>query len=144
MANQRIKGQETELSVVVDGAVQSQLTDAIQSFEFTQEAETLEEGYLGEKSNRYDSIYKGYSFSIGLHNSSGGVFDFLNTLRDRDQRRTPGVVINIKTTLNFPSGERKRIILTDAFFDSAGLSFGGRSEYGTTTLTGKGTEYRVL
>ena len=143
MATQRIKGQETEVSIIADGRVQSQLTD-VQSFEFVQETATLEEGYLGEKSNRYDEIYNGFTFSMDLHNSTGGLFDFLATIRDRAQRRTPSVVVNIKTTLNFPSGERKRVILNDVFFDAGGLNFAGREAYGTSTLSGKGSEYRGL
>jgi len=143
MAAQRIKGQETEVLVVVNGEVQSQITD-VQSFEFMQETETLEEGYLGEKANRYDDIYKGFTFSLDLHNSSPSLLTLLGSIKDRAQRRTPGTQINIKTTLAFPSGTRTRVILNDAFFDNAGLAFGGRSEYGKTTLHGKGTDYRVL
>lgn len=142
MADQRIKGQETEILVLADGQAQS-FTD-IQSFEFSQETETLEEGYLGEKANRYDEIYKGYTFSMEMHNSSPELFNFLQILKDRAQRRTPGTTINIKTTLNFPNGDRSRVILNDAFFDASGISFGGRDEYGTTTIPGKGTDFRVL
>lgn len=142
MADQRIKGQEVEILVLKDGQIQ-QFTD-IQSFEMTQETETKEEEYLGEKANRYDEIYKGYSFSIGMHNSSPQLFPFLAAIKDRAQRRTPGTTINIKATLNFPSGLRSRVILNDAFFDAAGINFGSRSDYGTTTLPGKGSDFRVL
>lgn len=142
MADQRIKGQEIEIIVLKDGAIQ-QFTD-IQSFEFSQETETLEEGYLGEKANRYDEIYKGYTFSLEMHNSSPELFPFLQAIKDRAQRRTPDVMINVKATLNYPNGERSRVILNDAFFDSSGISFGGRDEYGTTTIPGKGSDYRVL
>jgi len=142
MADQRIKGQEVSILVLKDGEIQ-QFTD-IQSFDFTQEMETTEEGYLGEKANRYDDMYKGYSFNIEMHNSSPELFSFLEVLKDRAQRRTPGVVINIKATLNYPSGERARVILNDAFFDSSGINFGGRDQYGSTTIPGKGSEFRVI
>lgn len=142
MADQRIKGQETEISVIANGQVQ-QFTD-INSFEFTSETETLEEGYLGEKANRYDEIYKGYTFSVEMHNSSPELFSFLQIVKERAQRATPGVIINIKSTLNFPNGARSRIIMEDAFFDASGISFGGRDEYGTTTIPGKGAEWREL
>lgn len=143
MASQRVKGQETEISIIAGGQVQSQLTE-IQSFEFVQSTATTEEGYLGEKSNRYDEIYNGFTFSMDLHHSTGAIFDFFSIVRDRAQRRTPGAVVNIKTTLNFPSGERKRVILNDVFFDESGLAFAGREAYGSTTISGKGSEYRVL
>jgi hypothetical protein len=143
MPQQRIKGQETEVLIVADGEIQSSLTE-IQSFEFSQETATSEEGYLGEKANRYDEIYNGFSFSMEMHHSTPDLFALLQIIKDRAQRRTPGVQINIKTTLNYPSGERVRIICNDVFFDSAGISVGGRDQYATTTLPGKGSEYRVL
>lgn len=142
MANQRIKGQEVEVHVLADGV--SQVFTDIQSFEMMSVTETKEEGYLGEKADRYDEFYKGYTASFKMHNSSPEVFLFLQTIKDRAQRRTPGVKINVKATLNFPSGDRSRVILSDAFFDEAGVNFGSRDAYGETTFNFKGTEYRVL
>ena len=143
MPGQRIKGQETEVLFVVNNAVESGFTD-IQSFEMEQQTETLQEGYLGEKTDRYDEIMKGVSFSVGLHSSDPTVLTFMETVRDRATRRTPGTQINIKTTLNFPSGERARVILTDCFFDPMGINFGGRDEYGSTTVSGKCSSWRRL
>jgi len=142
MPGQRIKGQEVEVSVLVDG-VSSVFTD-INSFEMQSVTETKEEGYLGEKADRYDEFYKGWTASLKMHNSNGELFKFQNIVKDRAQRRTPGVVINIKATLNFPSGERARVVLGDAFFDSLGVAFGSRDAYGESSLSAKGTEFRVL
>lgn len=142
MADQRIKGQEVELNVVAGGALVV-FTD-VQSFEMMQVTETKEEGYLGEKGDRYDEFYKGYTGSFKMHNSSPELFNFLQTIKDRAQRRTPGVVINIKATLNYPSGARARVMLADAFFDEAGINFGSRADYGETTFNFKGSNYRVL
>lgn len=142
MANQRIKGQEVEVSVLSNG-VASVFTD-INSFEMQSVTETKEEGYLGEKANRYDEFYKGWTASLKMHNGNGEIFKFQNIVKDRAQRRTPGVVINIKATLNFPNGDRARVILSDAFFDEMGIAFGSRDAYGETSMSAKGTEFRVL
>lgn len=142
MANQRIKGQEVEISIVADGKTRT-FTD-IQSADFSSETETLAEGYLGEKSDRYDEIYKGYSGSVSMHNSSDEILDFLSLIKDRAQRRTPGIVINVKMTLAFPSGLRRRIIMQDAFFDASGISFGSRTDYGSTSIPFKGSEWRNI
>jgi hypothetical protein len=132
-----------EVSVLHDG-VTTVFTD-IQSFEMMSVTETTEEGYLGEKANRYDEFYKGYTGNLKMHNSNGELFKFMQIVKDRAQRRTPGVVINIKATLNFPNGtDRPRINLNDAFFDEMGISFGSRDAYAETTLTFKGTEFKVL
>ncbi len=143
MALQRIKGQEVEVLLVVDGEVNASLTD-IQDFEVTREFESTSEGYLGEKSNRYDEFYNGYSGSMSLHMSDPGVFDFMQAVQDRAQRREPGTVINIKATLNFPSGERRRVLLQNAFFESIPLNVGGRGEYVSTSLSFKGADVRVI
>ena len=52
--------------------------------------------------------------------------------------------MNIKATLNYPSGLRRRVICSDVFFDPMGISFGGRTEYGTTKIEFKGSEYRAI
>jgi hypothetical protein len=51
VANQRLKGQETSVLLVVNGAVQDTITD-VRSFEIASKLELKEEGYLGEKTNR--------------------------------------------------------------------------------------------
>jgi hypothetical protein len=131
------------VSIVVNGEVQAQLTE-VKSSEFMVNFKTLEAGYLGEKANRYDEIYDGYSGKIDLDNSSPAIFDFIESVKARAQRQEPGTVINIKTTLNFPTGEKKRIVMQDAFFDAMGIGFGSRDAYGTTSLNFKGTEFRVI
>lgn len=143
MALQRIKGQEVEVMLVVDGAAQSTLTD-IQSFEMMLDFETLEEGFLGEKSNRFDEVYKGVSGSMEMHNSSPDTFTFFEKVKQRAQRQSPGTIVNVKATMNYPSGERRRVILQDVFFDPMGIAFGSRTDYGTTKLDFKGSEYRTL
>ena len=143
MALQRIKGQEVEVILVLNGVVQDSITD-VRSFDVGREFETTEEGYLGEKANRYDEFYKGYTGSIELNFGSPDVFDLMQSIQDRAQRREPGTLINIKATLNFPSGERRRVLLQDAFFDSIPMSFGSRGDYGTVSLSFKGADVRVL
>jgi hypothetical protein len=142
VANQRIKGQEVSVSVVADG--EEQLFTDINGFELMSDTETKEEGYLGETGNRFDEFYKGYSGNFKMHNSTGAVFTFINIIKDRAQRRTPGVVINIKATLAFPNGDRSRVMMNDAFFDAAGIAFAGRDAYGETTFNFKGSNFRVL
>lgn len=142
MANPRIKGQDAEITVVSNG-ITSVFTD-IQSFEMMSVTETKQEGYLGEKSDRYDEIYKGYTGSFKMHNSNGELFKFAAIVKDRAQRRTPGIKINVKATLNYPNGERSRVNLQDAFFDDMGINFGSRDGYGESTIHFKGSEYTVL
>jgi hypothetical protein len=47
-------------------------------------------------------------------------------------------------TLNFPSGDRSRVNLNDAFFEAMGASTGSRDAYAESTISFKGSDYRVL
>lgn len=140
---QRIKGQEVEVLLVADGAPVDSLTD-VRSFDVTFQLEILTEGYLGETTNRRDEVFNGISGSMELHFEDPGVFEFISAVVDRAQRRTPGVRVNIKATLAFPNGQRTRVIIQNAFFGDIPLSFGGRSEYGTLSLTYEAESLSVI
>ena len=62
----RIKGQEVEVLMVVDGTQQETLTD-VSAFEIGLLFEVKEEGYLGQKEMAFDDIYNGARFSLDLH-----------------------------------------------------------------------------
>jgi hypothetical protein len=140
---QRIKGQEVELLVVVNGVPYTSLTDIL-SFNVTPNFEIKEEEYLGETSKRFDEIFNGVSFDMELHFEDPGVLSFMQVVKDRAERRTPGTTINVKATLNFPNGDRPRIILKDCYFGDMPIGFGGRSDYGTFKIDGKCTDISVI
>jgi len=129
-ASPRIKGQEVEVMLIVDGEVADTVTD-VRSFEVAAKLELKEEGYLGEKTNRYDEIFNGVRGRMELHFENQDVFDVMQSIIDRAKRREPGTKINIKSTLNFPNGDRPRILIQDAFFGEMPFNFGSRGDYGT-------------
>ena len=133
MAQQRIRGQEIEVLVVVNGAPKTNMT-SVRSFEVTLNTEVMSEGYLGETTERKDSIYKGVSGKIELHFDNQEVMKVYQAIVDKARRRTPGTKINIKATLNFPGGQRPRVLISDCEFGPMPLSFGSRSDYGTASL----------
>lgn len=130
---QRIKGQEVEVLVVVDGAPKTNMT-SVRSFEVTLNTEIMSEGYLGETTERKDSVYKGVSGKIELHFDNQEVMKVYQAIVDKARRRTPGTKINIKATLNFPGGQRPRILVSDVEFGALPLGFSSRSDYGTASL----------
>lgn len=130
---QRIKGQETEVILLVDGVPQNTITD-VRSFEMALQLATTDEGYLGETTNRKDSIFNGARARMELHIENDDVFDLMTAITDKARRRTPGTRINVKTTLNFPNGDRKRIVIPDVEFGEIPLNFASRADYGTVSL----------
>lgn len=140
---QRIKGQEVEVLVVVNGAPKTNMT-SIRSFEVTLNTEVMSEGYLGETTERKDSIFKGISGRIELHFDNQEVMKVYQAIVDKARRRTPGVKINIKATLNFPGGQRPRVMLPDVEFGPMPLNFSSRSEYGSATLDFEGSDMQFM
>jgi len=131
---QRIKGQEVVVVMVVAGQPQVELT-AIKSFEMKYELEIKKEGYLGETSDRRDSLFNGITGSMEVHLETKAIFTTIAAIVDKARRRTPGTIINIKATLNFPNGDRVRVIIPNCEFGEIPINFGSRTDYGTTTFS---------
>jgi len=127
----------------VNNIVQSTISD-IHTSDWVAELRILEEEYLGETAKRYDEIFDGFSGKIEAHLENEDVFNFLAQIVDRARRRTAGVAINIKTTFNFPNGDRARIILKNAFFGSVPFATPSRSAYVNTSFDFKGSDYSVI
>jgi hypothetical protein len=133
MSLQRIRGEEVEVILIVDGQTVGTLT-AVKSFEFSYQLEIKAEGYLGEKTDRKDSVFKGIKGKMAVQLESKDVFNVIQKIIDKAQRRTPGTVINIKAALNFPNGDRVRVIIPRCEFGEIPINFAGRTEYGETSF----------
>jgi hypothetical protein len=131
--SQRLKGQEVSLTLIENGQALTTIAD-FRSCEITPKLEKKEEGYLGEKTDRYDEIFNGVDGRAELNYENEDVFALMSSVIDRATRRTPGTVVNIKMTLNFPNGDRPRILLSNVFFGAMPFAFGSRSDYGTFNL----------
>ena len=140
---QRLKGQETVLTVLVNGTEQVSLHD-VKNFSITPNFDKLEEGYLGETTNRFDEIFKGCGVELEVHTEDEGVFAFLEAVKDRAQRRTPGTVINIMATLQYPNGQRPRIVLRDVFFADLPFNIGSRSDYASFKISGSCSDFKRI
>lgn len=143
MADQRIKGQEVELLLVEDNVPLTSISD-VRSFEMAAQLEILKEGYLGETTDRRDSVYRGYRGRMEVHFENRDVLDFMRRLIDKARRRTPGVQVNCKVTLAFPGSDRVRMLLRDMSFGEIPLAFGSRADYGTISLDFEGQDYNQI
>ena len=89
-------GQDVSILIVVNGVLQSTLT-AISSFNIELELEVLSKGYLGEKTERKDTVYKGIKFDGELNPFTEDVFTFAQAVLNKAKRLTPDVLFNITT-----------------------------------------------
>jgi len=130
----RIKGQEVKVSFVGPLGVEEGLVD-IQSFEFEQMTETLQEDYLGQVASQFDDIYSGYSGKAEFHVETSQWLVFQERVRERAQRRTPAEAkFNIVCGFTFPDGRRARMFFEDVFWGALPTSVGSRKDYVSTSV----------
>lgn len=139
----RIKGQETTIDVIVDNVTQQNLID-IRSLETEEQLEIIREGYLGETTDRRDTVYRGFSGRLEAHIENRSYLDFRQAMVDKARRRTPGTRVNIRTTLAFPGGPRVRVLLKDVSFGPMPLNVGNRTEYVTVSLAFEGESTQII
>lgn len=140
---QRLKGQEVEIVMLVDGAPQDNLTCA-RSLDMTWKLELLQEGYLGETTDRYDMIFHGIGGRIEFHAENTAMLKLVEQMTEKSRRRIPGTRFNIKSTLNFPGGERGRVVISDVEFGELPMSVGSRGDYANFTVEYGASEAKVI
>lgn len=143
MASARLKGQEVSVIIIQDSVPLDAITD-VRSFEFTFELEQKDDGYLGETTNRKDSVFKGITGRMELHTSNKKTFKLIQSAVDKARRRTPGVRINIKAAFNYPNGDRARITITDVEFGAFPVNASSRSDFVTVGVSFSASEARVI
>lgn len=143
MASPRIKGQEVEIIIIAGGQPQTTIT-TVRDFEMTFQTEVLREGYLNETTDRRDTIFRGIKGKMMLHLENSDIFNLIQVIIDKARRRTPGVTINIKATLNFPNGDRPRVLVPDCEFGELPLNVGSRSDYVSQSIDFESAEMTII
>jgi len=145
MAGPRLKGQEVDVHIMVNGVHQSTLTE-IRSFSAELQLEVSSEGYLGQKTNLRDEVFNGVSGQIEMHTASPDWISLANAIKDRAMRKAGATltVINIMAVLNYPSGDKKRMSFNDCSFGSIPVGFGSRSDFATISLNFECSDYVIL
>lgn len=143
MAANRILGQNVSLIVVQDGAPLQEI-NCIKSFSFTFELEMKDEGYLGETTNRKDSVFKGVKMDMEMHSNNKKIFQIIQSAIDKARRRTPGTILNIKASLVWPNGDVARVTFPDVAFGDFPVNIGSRTDYVTFKMDAACSEARVV
>jgi hypothetical protein len=130
MPSTRIRGQENATIIVVNNVPQLQTTD-IKSCEFTFQLEVQKEGYLGEFTDRRDSIYRGITGKQEYHFENPSWMNIVQQAVQRAQRRTPGIQLNTKSTINYSSGQKTRIVINDFSPGEIPITFSDRASFAT-------------
>lgn len=143
MSNQRVSGQDTEVTIVVDSAPVLNIT-AIKSFTVTWKFSTKSEEYIGETGPRKDDFFEGLSGTIDFDMEGNEALLLVDAIKTRAQNRRSNTKIGIKTMLQFPDGDRAIINIPQVFFGDVPMAFAGRTEYGKMTLTFEAENGRIV
>ena len=143
MPSQRLLGQNVSIIIIQDSAPIQEIS-CIRSFSFTYEQELKDEGYLGETTNRKDSVFKGMKMDMELHTNNNKVFNLIKSAVDKARRRTPGTRINIKCTLTWPNGDVARVTFPDVEFGAFPINANSRTDCVTVKLEAACSEARTV
>lgn len=143
MAGKRLLGQDVVIIMVKDGAPVAELS-TISSFSVKLEVEKKSEGFLGEKADRKDAIFKGISGDLEFQPDTAAAFDVYQAIADKARDRTATPRFNIKATLSFPDGTRRRAMFPDVEFGELPFGTSGRAEYAKMKLDFEGSSFRFL
>lgn len=143
MSDQRIAGQDTEVTVVVDGTPIVTIR-AIKSFDITWKMSIKSEEYIGETSPRKDDFFEGLSGKIELDLEDTDALTLIQTIQARAQNRAISTKIGVKSTLQFPNGDRAIVNIPNTFYSDIPLSFGSRTDYGKLTLSWEAENGRIV
>lgn len=127
-SNQRIKGQEATITITRGGVLENTLTD-IFDFSMEFEGEIKRKGYLGEKTDRTDDVYRGVKGEFSMHSHTQDWLRFWTAVVSRMKRQVPDLVINISVTLLYPNLDNPVIFVPNAKFGELGLTMPDRVEY---------------
>jgi hypothetical protein len=127
-SNQRIKGQEATITITRGGTLEDTLSD-IFNFNVQFEGEIKKKGYLGEKTDRTDDVYRGVKGDFEMHTHTQDWLRFWTAIADRMKRNTPDLVINISVDLLYPNLDNPTIFLPDVKFGELGVGLPDRTEY---------------
>lgn len=144
MAEKRIKGQEVTLNIIEDGQLQGRIA-AQKDAEVRFELEVLESDFLGDKTTRFDSVFKGMSIRTAGELANRTAIDLFQRIVLKAQRRVGGALtVEIVMVLVFPNGDLVLISIPDIDFTAIPVTVGGRTEFLEFTLEGKASDFQIL
>jgi hypothetical protein len=143
MSNQRIAGQDTTISIVVDDQAVDEIT-AVRSFDVTWKFSTKTEEYVGETGPRKDDFFEGLSGRIEFDMEGAAALTLVDIIQTRAQNRGISTRISVKTVLQFPDGDRALINIPNVFFGDIPMNFGSRTDYGRMTLSWEAENGRIV
>ncbi len=133
---QRVRGQESEVRMIKDGVLYDTITK-ITNFNAELMLEVISQGFLGGTTEEKDEIFNGVKYGFEAQLDGPEWFDMEMAILKRAQRLTPDVQFTVVSTLYFPDGRTRIIVIPDAKFGAIPLTIGSRKDYVTVKIDGE-------
>lgn len=150
----RIRGQEVNISVVVDDAfltsfgLEADLQGSfakVRDFTSSPRIDQTEESYLGEDFDDLDQQVHGYDFSFTVDELDSQVLDFLSLIAFKELNKLTPPVITVAATYIYrePNILPRQEVFVECVLKPSERSVGGRKEYVQNSFEGK-SKFRLV
>ena len=140
---ERLKGQECIVRFIKQGQIVQELVD-VKNVEVEYMMDILEDGFVGETTDRYDDVYKGMSGSMTIQIEDATVYNFIIDIINRARRKVPMFQVDLLGVFQFSNGTTSKRLLADLRFGPFRESNGGREHFITIDMTFKCSEFQTI
>jgi hypothetical protein len=126
----RLKGQSVSIRVLSGNPPAPIATiDSISTFNDATALKLLEDGFLGEVTNRFDQVLDGYGGDFEMQTTSSGWVTFLLQKEAKATRADPTITFNVVRTDLYDDGTSLIWVYADVSWGECTQKDGGRAEF---------------
>ncbi len=125
---QRLMGQDVEVFVVNGNTPLLDISD-VKSLDITIRLDKKQEGFLGQTSDKFDTLYIGVNGKISFEMKNADAIDFAMAVKEKAQNRRSSKIFSIRASYRFPDGSIRLGQMRDVSFGDIPINTGGRGEY---------------
>ena len=134
MSLPRLKGQQVEIRFIKGGKIWQAYTNIV-SYSVRPKLRVLEQGFLGETTNRHDEVFDGATGNISFHCDRKEAETLIQDVIDRAKGDIATFAINIVETNYYPGGDTVKFIYPDVKISDPEKNASGRGDYVTLGFT---------
>jgi hypothetical protein len=143
----RIRGQETSLQVIVDGALQQGSFSKVESFKWSPRQDLTDSDFLGETESEPDLIHHGHDFSFTIHERDNSAV--ANVLMQVIQANVAGTALPVVNLVFIKRYRDPSIPVVTIIFQNCVIKFdsqdeANRKDYVKTAFSGKCRTVQVI
>lgn len=139
MATLRVRGQEAQVQIVVDGDLKGSSFAKVTDFTLTPKQDVSETGFLGETEDDFDFTHRGYDWSFRTHERSDDINQVLALIVANEAQHLPhpDITIIIQVLYRDLTGTTSTITLEKCFMKMDNKTIGGSKDFITNSFSGK-------